>query len=209
MKPALVAFSLLAAAMVVSAANGPANGPRVCIKNPASGRQFPIHVDPAKTVKQVKETIALLASSKIASSELELEFRGETLDDHKTLQHYNIGGHSELNLIYAGDFDRVELWAIETEGNEEPNATVYLTGPDTVQFGVDVSLDDTVGDLKRKIAIQEEIPLSGQILGFGVQLEDHKRLRDQNLFDGARVYIQAPINWCKHSNHIRPIFPVA
>lgn len=208
MKSAIVCVFVMAAVMLASAANGPADGPRVCIKNLVNGLKFPIHVNVKGTVRDMKETIEQVTKGKLPVSEQELKHEGESLEDHKTLEHYHIGYHSDLELVYHtkedSDKDEVYFVPIPAARNSTPDgpkpATIYLATPGTINFSLDVDLTDTVLTVKQKIYKQEEYKVENQQLFYQswvFPMNDTRTLEDYRVTDGVQLVLRVPGNqWC-------------
>lgn len=207
MRLAILALSGLLA--VATAANGPSNGPRVCVKNTVSGLKFPIHVNLRGTVLEVKETISKLNPDTLSPTKQELRFKGQALDDTQTLEHYNIEHHSDLELAYESEgLDEnhgQNFKAIRKPGNRKGKkmgpmpATLEIWTPGTITFTVDIDLTDTVGDLKKKIEKQEEYAVEDQQIfyqSYVTPLEDWRSLESYKLLDASRVMLRVPPSWC-------------
>lgn len=202
---------------VILASNGPADGPRVCVKNLVSGLMFPIHVRLNSTIWEIKETISRLHSDSILPSKQELRFQDQTLDDNQSLDSYSIRHHSELELSYdsselkrghANLFKPIRPPPTETgkkvktgkdrKSNKKP-ATLELWTPGTNVFSMNVDLTDTVEMLKKKIEEQEEYSGANQII-FNKQKhlsDDSKTLESYDVRDGSRLSLIVPPSWCE------------
>lgn len=206
MKSTLVAVvSLLSVAMVVSGANGPPEGPRVCIKNTESGVRFPIHVDLDREVSEVKKTISMLTAKTIPVHIQKLLFKGQTLEDAKSLKDYNIEHHSDLELAYdSSDFsddhgEQMKPIRTPIPRDKMHLATLDVWTPGTLTFTVEVDLNGTVGELKKIIEKQEEYAVNDQQIfykNYAAPLDNSKTLASYKIYDSARILLRVPPSWC-------------
>lgn len=198
MKLAIVTLSLLVVVASLSqAANGPADGPRVCITNAGTNRKFPIHVNLGGTVEEVKQTIHKMGAT--TPDKLELKFKGQSLEDKQTLEHYNIGEHSDLVM----EVDEHEVFvnfddmSVRQNRQDSGPVTLFFYHPKTIPFGLDVHLTDTIAEVKEKIHKQEEFPLKYQkLINSNGLLEDSRTLESYHIVGGEYIKLEAPLSWC-------------
>lgn len=197
-------LSLLAVLVVVvvgvSGANGPPDGPRVCIEQ-TNGKKYPIHVHLNGTVRQVKETIQRRNPYKVSPSMQILRFNGEPLHDDLSLEHYNIGRHSLLSLEFAPGYLTATSYFFEPMrrriGKGPKPAKVYVDIHDYDSFDIEVDLTDTADDLKRRIFEQEEYPFrEQQIRCDGTIMSGNKTLESYGVASSSVLKLEVPLAWC-------------
>lgn len=194
---------------VVFASNGPADGPRICVTNSGSGLKIPIHVYLNETVRDVKQLLYKMDNYLVPPDKQELRFRNLTLDDNQTLEHYNIGRHSDLELIYhiseASQYKENVSHPTERPSSDDlrgpkpATVAIQLIGSST--FTIDVDLTDSVGVVKQKIHKQEEYAIKDQRLYFELfsidPLEDSKTLEHVGVGNGTALLLRVPPGqWC-------------
>lgn len=201
----ILLVTVTVATTTASASNGPADGPRVCIKDTINGHRFPIHVHLNGTIGHVKETIWRLSGDELSPDNQEFRFNGQILEDNLTLEDYNIGYHSHLELSYSAQVDQIKFEPIRgpcgvRRGSGKP-ATIYFSTPGTVGFGIDVDLTDTIEVVKEKIHHQEEYSIESQKLFFHSvsvlsQMNNKRTLLDYRVVDGTELVLRIPVGWC-------------
>lgn len=205
----MASFGLLTVVVVmVFGANGPADGPRVCIEY-VNGWKYPIHVYLNGTVRQMKETIQRKSFHKVAPSMQTVKFKGQTLDDDMKLEDYGIEHHSSLSMEYApGYADAVPYFFDifrKQRGQGPKPAVVYVDIENYDSFDMEVDLTYTVDEFKRKIFEQEEYPVERQKVIFkGIILSGNKTLEDYGVVSSSVLKLKVPYKWCFNHTFLAP-----
>eukprot|EP01084_Bolivina_argentea_P297485 512518_1 len=124
---------------------------------------FPIHVTPTDTIENVKQKIQQKKKIPIEQQHLiKLEY-GEVLPNDRTLSDYLVQNESTLDLLIS---------------QKEKITIIFVTNDTSKEAMIlDISLNDTVQNVKDKIQHQKGISSANQILEFeGDQLHDEKTL---------------------------------
>ncbi|XP_068715868.1 polyubiquitin-B-like isoform X1 [Montipora foliosa] len=138
--------------------------------DPFIGEKFYLEVGPSDSVEKVKTKI--LEKKGIPADQQVLVFKGELLKDERTLSDYHIDKESTPYLRFRYHDD----------------VTVFVRGITRSTFSLRVRTSDSVESLKRKIMVEEDIPVHDQrLLYSGRQLEDGCTLTDCRITEGSTV----------------------
>ena len=152
---------------------------KVYVLNPLTQERITLVQKPRDTIGIVKDNI--YAQTKISSDRQVLEFNGRQLDDRKTLKYYNIESESHL-LLYEAVVIFVEM----------------LNG---TKVKLNLCKNNSIGDVKMRLNLGEDIPWGMQQLSFrGQLLRDSDTLRDLNIRNNSilryvvmiRIHIKMP-----------------
>ena len=151
----------------------------VYVISPLTQKTITLVQKPRDTIGIVKDNI--YAQTKISSDRQVLEFNGRQLDDRKTLKYYNIESESHL-LLYEAVVIFVEM----------------LNG---TKVKLNLCKNNSIGDVKMRLNLGEDIPWDMQQLSFrGQLLRDSDTLRDLNIRNNSilryivmiRIHIKMP-----------------
>ncbi|XP_068670966.1 polyubiquitin-B-like [Montipora foliosa] len=140
--------------------------------DPDIGEKFYLEVGPSDSVEKVKTKI--LEKKGIPPDQQVLRFKGELLKDERTLSDYHIDKESTPYLRFR----------------YHDEVTVFVRGITRSTFSLRVRTSDSVESLKRKIMVEEDIPVHDQrLIYFGRQLEDGCTLTDCRITDKCTVHL--------------------
>ncbi|XP_068717042.1 polyubiquitin-B-like [Montipora capricornis] len=140
--------------------------------DPFIGETFYLEVGPSDSVEKVKTKI--LEKKGIPPDQQVLEFKGELLKDERTLSDYKI--------------DKESTPYLEFRCHGEYSVFVRTLTGSTISLGVKAS--DSVESLKRKIMVEEGVPVQKQRLIYsGRQLEDGCTLTDCRITHECTVHL--------------------
>ena len=138
-------------------------GCEIFVKNPSSSHTLVLRVNTSYTIEYLKAMIE--ANEGIAQDQQQLVFRGEQLEDRRTLQHYSIANKSTLRLCLHHSLGQI---FIKT-----------LTGR---ILTLDIGANDTVNNVKSLIQEKEGVPQDQQRIFYaGKQLQDGRTLSEYRI----------------------------
>ncbi|KAF4074707.1 hypothetical protein AMELA_G00242280 [Ameiurus melas] len=142
-----------------------------------SGETHSVHVNPNATVGELKREIA--PRFKARPSQLKLSItNGQILQldqDQKTVGDYNLRSGSKVMLLIC-----------ETPAPFQ----VFVKNLDGQTKAYDVTDDETVGQLMRKIYQKERVAMNQQWLIYaGRQLDSSMKLQDYNIVSGSTIQL--------------------
>ncbi|KAM9446418.1 uncharacterized protein Hap1MRO34_022967 isoform 1-T3 [Clarias gariepinus] len=142
-----------------------------------SGDTRSVHVNPSDTIGELKQQIAPLFNATPSQLRLSIS-NGQNLQldcDQKTVRDYGLSSGSTVMLLIFATPPPFQVFV----KNEKGQTRTY-----------DVTDDETVDQLMRKIRSEERTPIDQQRLIYnGRQLESGKRLQDYNIVTGSTIYM--------------------
>ena len=110
----------------------------------------------------------------IPANQQQLMFQDQELEDDCTLESCDITRDSTIELFFTRNY-----------GNE---MHIYVKMQNGIRIVIDVSLEDTITNVKRKIHDMVGIPVNQQLINFGdYELEDDHTLRDYGVEHGSTL----------------------
>ncbi len=134
-----------------------------------------LEVNSTDTIGEVKTMIQERGGLKAEVQQL--AFLGESLEDSRTLDSYNIASNCLLEETKA--FVAVDIY--QTTKSTDPDKVILLE--------IHEDLKETVGDLKAMIQDREGIPSQQQLLYQLNTLQDDKTLGDSEIKNGTQIYL--------------------
>ncbi|XP_026795671.2 uncharacterized protein LOC113542375 [Pangasianodon hypophthalmus] len=142
-----------------------------------SGETTTVYVNPSATIGEVKRQIAPLFKARPSQLKLSIS-NGKILQldhDHKTVSDYGLSSGSTVMLLICMTPVPFQVFV----KNEKGQTKTY-----------DITEDETVDQLMRKIYQKEGTPVDQQRLIYsGQQLECGRKLQDYNIVSGSTIYM--------------------
>jgi len=156
--------------------SGKAKGDKTIFVKSLTGKTVTIRaIELHQTVEDLKQTIHNLEG--IPPDQQRLIFAGQTLEDHRTLNFYEVKFESTINLV------------LRLPKTDQRNIFIKTLTGKTVTIS-DWEPSDTIENLKYKIQDKEGVPPDQQRLIFqGRQLEDGRTLSDYNVHGGDTLHL--------------------
>ncbi len=138
-----------------------------------TGKTIRLETELSKTVRSLKEQICEKEGMEISSQCLIMG--GKQIDDEETIASVGVQNQSVIHLV------------LRVQSMDGSKLTIQDGGR---QFNVTVDLQGTVGDLKRRIEQNENIPMAGQrLFSENRLLADEDTLAAQNISDGLTLQL--------------------
>ena len=143
------------------------------VKTPAGKTKIKVEAVSGDTIQDVKRKI--MEEIGIPPNQQLLLFNKRKIEDERrSLESYNINSDSIINLVIT-----------RTHSNERH---IYVKMPNGIRIVVDVSLEDTIADVKEKIKELIGTPVYKQLITFGdTKLEGDNKLSDFGVEYGSTV----------------------
>ena len=143
------------------------------VKTPSGKTKIKIEVVSGDTIQDVKRKI--MEEIGIPPHQQLLMFNSQEIEDERrTLESYDINSDSIIELVIR-----------RTHSNERH---IYVKMPNGIRIVVDVSLEDTIADVKEKIKELIGTPVNKQLITFGdTKLEGDNKLSDFGVEYGSTV----------------------
>ena len=121
-----------------------------------------------------------------------LMFNNKQLEDDKTLKDYNLKQGQSLYLIVfnyiQNDLLNESKQEIEVKLKSEHQLFLRMVNGKSITLN-NITMIDSIANIKKKINIQEKIPIFKQVLVFtGQTLNDKKTLEDYNIKPGSIIH---------------------
>ncbi|KAG8383689.1 hypothetical protein BUALT_Bualt04G0040100 [Buddleja alternifolia] len=156
------------------------------IFQPTQGNPFTLEVGYFATVIEIKHKIQ--KDQGIPISKQTLIFNGSVLQDDLNVHHSDILDQSRIQLVMASDPGTHQ---VNNEELSQSKIQLLLEMP-TSKLGITVEMyvDETIQKLKEKIYEREGIPINRLVIhANGVELNDHKSMRDCDLSDNSEIEV--------------------
>ena len=145
---------------------------QLSVKTQSGNTKITLDAVSVDTIQDVKRKIT--DEIGIPASQQQLVFHDRELEDERTLQSYHITRDSTIDLVIT-----------RNHGNE---LYIYVKMQNGIRWRVDVSPEDTIKNVKRKIKDQVGIPINQQLITFGdYELEGDHTLRDYGVDHGSTL----------------------
>ena len=143
------------------------------VKTPTGKTKIKVEAVSADTIQDVKRKI--MEEIGIPPNQQLLMFNNREIEDERrSLESNNINSDSIIELVIR-----------RTHSNERH---IYVKMPNGIRIVVDVSLEDTIADVKEKIKELIGTPVDKQLITFGdTKLEGDKKLSDFGVEHGSTV----------------------
>ena len=149
------------------------DGMQIFVKTP-TGNTISLEVESGNSIEIVKEKIQ--GKEGIPPDQQQLTFKGQKLRDNSTLKDYNVPKETTVHLD-----------VIHCDATTQPFVKTR-SGKTTIRL--DVVLEDTIQDLKKKITDELGIPLDQQQLVIcDKELKDDYTLRDYNISKNSTLQL--------------------
>ncbi|PIM99976.1 Ubiquitin-like protein [Handroanthus impetiginosus] len=155
------------------------------IFQPRSGSPFYVEVGYFDTILEIKEKIQKDKGIPIADQTL--IFNGNILQDELNVHNSDILDRSRIDLLVPSEEKKLREVADESLVSSKVKLLVKMPSP-KVGFAVEMDINDTIIKLKDKIHERDGIPVGRMaILANGIELNDHKSLKDCELSGKSEV----------------------
>ena len=143
------------------------------VKTPTGKTKIKVEAVSGDTIHDVKRKI--MEEIGIPPHQQLLMFNSQAIEDERrTLESYDINSDSIIELVIR-----------RTNSNERH---IYVKMPNGIRIVVDVSLEDTIADVKEKIKVLIGTPVNKQLITFGdTKLEGDNKLSDFGVEHGSTV----------------------
>ena len=143
------------------------------VKTPTGKTKLKVEAVSGDTIQDVKRKI--MEEIGIPPNQQLLMFNNREIEDERrSLESYNINSDSIIELVIR-----------RTHSNERH---IYVKMPNGIRIVVDVSLEDTIADVKEKIKVLIGTPVNKQLITFGdTKLEGDNKLSDFGVEHGSTV----------------------